>query len=227
MHVHIPKPLHGWRAFAGEVGIIVLGVLIALGAEQAIEAIHQRSEVEQTRAALDAELAHNLGTFDYRLSLEPCAQSRLNELQSILDRKGHAVAPLRHDLQSPTTVNLEFAMWDAATGEARSLIPLKAKLRYAKLYDIFRHYENLRNHESDAWAQLADLDFQGPLSPEDAKQARLAIKHLRRLDALLRPYASFIDRSAAPLAIRPDPDINAPAEDLMRKNRASLCSPLY
>jgi hypothetical protein len=30
MHVHLPKPLHGWRAFAGEVGIIVLGVLIAL-----------------------------------------------------------------------------------------------------------------------------------------------------------------------------------------------------
>ena len=33
MHFHLPKPLHGWREFAGEVGIIVLGVLIALGAE--------------------------------------------------------------------------------------------------------------------------------------------------------------------------------------------------
>jgi hypothetical protein len=32
MHFHLPKPLHGWREFAGEVGIIVLGVLIALGA---------------------------------------------------------------------------------------------------------------------------------------------------------------------------------------------------
>ena len=32
MHIHLPKPLHGWRAFVGEVGIIVLGVLIALGA---------------------------------------------------------------------------------------------------------------------------------------------------------------------------------------------------
>jgi len=32
MHFHLPKPLHGWREFAGEVGIIVIGVLIALGA---------------------------------------------------------------------------------------------------------------------------------------------------------------------------------------------------
>jgi len=23
MHFHLPKPLHGWREFAGEVGIIV------------------------------------------------------------------------------------------------------------------------------------------------------------------------------------------------------------
>ena len=37
MHFHLPKPLHGWREFAGEVGIIVLGVLIALGAEQLIQ----------------------------------------------------------------------------------------------------------------------------------------------------------------------------------------------
>lgn len=31
MHFHLPKPLHGWREFVGEVGIIVLGGLIALG----------------------------------------------------------------------------------------------------------------------------------------------------------------------------------------------------
>lgn len=30
MHVHMPKPLHGWRASIGEVGIIVLGVLMLL-----------------------------------------------------------------------------------------------------------------------------------------------------------------------------------------------------
>ena len=39
MHIHLPKPLHGWREFLGEVGIIVIGVLIALGAEQVIEDI--------------------------------------------------------------------------------------------------------------------------------------------------------------------------------------------
>lgn len=37
VHFHLPKPLHGWREFLGEEGIIVFGVLIALGAEQIVE----------------------------------------------------------------------------------------------------------------------------------------------------------------------------------------------
>jgi hypothetical protein len=53
MHVHLPKPLHGWRAFVGEVGIIVLGVLIALSADQLVSAFQwwlKRAEAHLTIA---------------------------------------------------------------------------------------------------------------------------------------------------------------------------------
>ena len=43
----LPKPLHGWRALFGEVGIIVIGVLIALGAEQVVEGVHERNVAEE------------------------------------------------------------------------------------------------------------------------------------------------------------------------------------
>src|SRR5438270_11253748 len=56
MHFHLPKPLHGWRAFVGEVGIIVIGVLIALGAEQIVERWQWRGKVQETTNQLDAEL---------------------------------------------------------------------------------------------------------------------------------------------------------------------------
>jgi hypothetical protein len=55
MHFHLPKPLHGWRELLGEVGIIVIGVLIALGAEQVVETIHWRNEVAAERASLLTE----------------------------------------------------------------------------------------------------------------------------------------------------------------------------
>ena len=35
------KPAKGWRAFAGEVGVIVLGVIIALAAQEAAEAVNE------------------------------------------------------------------------------------------------------------------------------------------------------------------------------------------
>jgi hypothetical protein len=48
VHIHLPKPLHGWREFVGEIGVIAIGILIALGAEQAAEVVHhnrQRAEL--------------------------------------------------------------------------------------------------------------------------------------------------------------------------------------
>lgn len=49
MHFHLPKPQHGWREFIGEVGVIVLGVLIALSAEQIVETLHWRSQIRHGR----------------------------------------------------------------------------------------------------------------------------------------------------------------------------------
>src|SRR5258708_2499167 len=43
MHFHLPKPLHGWREFTGEVGIIVIGLLIALAVQQGVDAIVRRA----------------------------------------------------------------------------------------------------------------------------------------------------------------------------------------
>ena len=76
MHVHLPKPLHGWRAFAGEVGIIVLGVLIALGAEQIVEMLRWRSEVTSFRKAIDHELGRNLGIYRSVVVGRACAARR-------------------------------------------------------------------------------------------------------------------------------------------------------
>ena len=59
MDIHKANPVHGWRDFAKEVGIIVLGVLIALGAEQIAQAVHWRYQVEQSRQAMRLELSED------------------------------------------------------------------------------------------------------------------------------------------------------------------------
>src|SRR3954468_15149129 len=87
MEIHKPKgPVHGWREFAKEVGIIVLGVLIALGAEQTVEALHHREIVR----AGEESLRDNFGRFiEYKTELDqeaPCMAGRAAEIRGLLDR---------------------------------------------------------------------------------------------------------------------------------------------
>ena len=52
MDIHKPKPWHSVREFLKEYAIVVVGVLTALGAEQAVEQLHWAHEVRSARAAL-------------------------------------------------------------------------------------------------------------------------------------------------------------------------------
>jgi hypothetical protein len=94
MHVHVPKPLHGWRAFAGEVGIIVLGVLIALGFEQVAQAIHWRYEAAKAQDALRNEaIAHYRGAAEMEVTA-PCIDAQLHALEKrLLTQARGPVAP--------------------------------------------------------------------------------------------------------------------------------------
>jgi hypothetical protein len=70
--------LHGWRAFAGEVGIIVLGVLIALGAEQLVDNWSWRQKVNDAERTMRIELAEDDGPQAYgRVIIGPCLDAQL------------------------------------------------------------------------------------------------------------------------------------------------------
>jgi hypothetical protein len=88
MHVHLPKPLHGWRAFVGEVGVIVLGVLIALAAEQAVETLRWQSKVRESEAAIGRDLALASDVASERVALARCNDDRLALLRSAVLASG-------------------------------------------------------------------------------------------------------------------------------------------
>ncbi|HEV8406648.1 MAG TPA: hypothetical protein VGQ34_01840, partial [Sphingomicrobium sp.] len=85
MHFHIPKPLHGWRQFVGEVGIIVLGVLIALGFGQIVEQWQWHQNVDTARQAIANELASAAEQGAERLAIENCLRDRIGVLVAKLN----------------------------------------------------------------------------------------------------------------------------------------------
>jgi hypothetical protein len=47
MHIHVPKPIHGWKQFFNEIIVIAIGILIALLLEQTVEQVHHRHQSAQ------------------------------------------------------------------------------------------------------------------------------------------------------------------------------------
>lgn len=76
-------PRRGWRAFAGEVGVIVLGVLIAVGIGKAVEALDWRDKVASAKVALNQEIGDS-GEFNLaeRQRVTPCLLRQLDRLRT-------------------------------------------------------------------------------------------------------------------------------------------------
>jgi hypothetical protein len=58
-----PHAAHGWRDFFVHIVTIVIGLLIALGLEQAAEGFHHRAQVREAREAIVQEHATNVQEF--------------------------------------------------------------------------------------------------------------------------------------------------------------------
>ena len=206
MHFHLPKPLHGWREFAGEVGIIVIGVLIALAAEQVVEAVHWNAEVDDARAALRTELDHDLGAVAYRQAQQRCIAKRMDAVEAWLAslRTDHPII-LTDYIGGPSSYSIHSSVWEIVkAGQAAAHMPLADKVAYAQIYDVLLNISNLEQKEADAWQTLGEADGARSLTDAD-------LRRVRRAAALVRgrsvTYANNLDEIApavARLGLRPD-----------------------
>lgn len=168
MHFHLPKPLHGWRELAGEVGIIVLGVLIALGLEQVVVAIQQRRASEEARKSVQAEISANVRRLLGRAQLQTCLDRKLNEIGALLAAAGDGT-PKPHPswVSRPTFWSLSTGNWQAATAAGRAaLLSKEDQIQLGTFYAVFDFLNREQEREQLAWGHLRGLeDWSGPLGP--------------------------------------------------------------
>ena len=204
MRFKLPKPLHGWREFAGEVGIIVLGVLIALGAEQLIETIHSRSEVAQFRSAVDVELSRDLAVYRYRIQQEPCVKRRLGELHKWLDadQAGKPLVPAG-EIGRPSFFQFLTSVWKSSSPNVMNNLSLESRHGYANLYDFVAQMDDQLGQEEEIWRNLNAFNGQSHFSAEDRAKIRDLAYRAKDVDELVDFNYPWFAHDAAAIGIAP------------------------
>jgi hypothetical protein len=174
MHFHLPKPLHGWREFAGEVGIIVVGVLIALAFEQVVANWQWHERSEQALKALRHELAQE-DAFATEMAVSvPCVDQQLAALEDRVAGSGARLNPApnyseaiysRYTFRAPSR-EWPDQVWQAlvAEGVTSHLDPV-IRQRVDLAYQFSRE-NRATNRQTDALAyRLQLLSRAVPLDP--------------------------------------------------------------
>lgn len=232
MDLRMPKPIHGWRQFFGEVGIIVLGVLIALGAEQIMSNRNDHDVAAATRAAVRDEINDGLASIALRGQAEPCIDRRLGELREIFAdwaRNGAFTTP-RWVAQAPT-LEVTLARYDAALAAGRiALLPSEEQYQMGAIAAQIREFERLQDDQHLVWGRLRALQA-GPqlLTQSDRTMLLTALQEASTLNHLAKLHV----RQALPLAkshgFEPDfARIRATARDMWSNGRFSptICTPI-
>ena len=209
MHFHMPKPVHGWRDFVGEVGIIVLGVMIALGAEQALEAWHWRGEVRDFKEAVDQELDSDVNVFRDRVDQTPCLLRRLDQLEkwgTAWETGGQPL--LKTKIGRPSYLSPQTNVWASRTTDVVSHLSLKDRLAYAALYDSVSSYNINRAAEGAVWVQIQGFSHVRRLDDEEVARLRSLIDQARESNAFFVGNFGTFTKKAESLGLRArsDPD---------------------
>jgi len=138
MHFHLPKPLHGWREFVGEVGIIVLGVGIALGAEQLVESWQWHRKVAVVRKSIMSELANDRARWEVNITEAGCDLHEIDRVNRAVQNSAAGKPLPKDNLQNFFWMNS--ANWGLATSsQALEHFPVDQQLAFATLYDGISH----------------------------------------------------------------------------------------
>jgi len=215
------KPPHGWNGVSWELGIVTVGVLIALGAQQIVDDFHWRSEVHELRKAVRAEISWNLATYTYREDQNRCVAARLDELQRWLG-SWRAGTPLKlvAPIARPTALVVRTTVWDSRDPETFSRMPLSEKLDYGGLYTQFANAEVHRLDERATWIELGDYDGATELDHHDLMRLQGLISRARLRLRWITGNAGRFTKRAADIGIQPVSDPTWPAPE------QNICGPI-
>ena len=218
------SPSMGWRAFWSEIVIVVLGVVIALAANEAVQEWSWRNKVADAEARLQVDIAWAFLWAAEKYATQPCVDEQLAALSRNVLESGKTLAPapvvtssnVSYVVRSPNRP-YRFPVWDALVGDgtASHLAPQ----RQAFLGRISAAMEQSRISEAEARRLMGRLlVMRDPITLDAVVRADLLtqINELRSLNSFealnaLQRMRLIVDAGSAPQAGIVDEFLNGSA----------------
>lgn len=212
MNLHLPKPLRGWREFAGEVGIIVLGVLIALGAGQLVDDWQWRKEVAAARGSIGEEMALHYFYASEIAMAQPCIDRQLQQLEDAVLSPGsyrpvpsYSEGPMTFAFRAPSRSWSDHIWRSVSSDGTAAHFDRDTRLGLGEYYAVV-DYMRTQNATADSsrW-KLAALTR--PIQPDAATRAGLVgeIEQARSIYGVMADVANKLIASGESMGFQPKP----------------------
>ncbi len=234
MDIHKPKPIHGWRDFLKEFATIVLGVSVALAAEQGVEWFHWRTQVREARSIIATEMAQNVANSIRRVRTEQCLERRLDTLAEILDgASASGRLPPMGDIGYAPRRSWAKDAWDSlVASQTATHFPRQELALLARTYNQVQRMNEWGPVEVMAWSNLTAMTGPGrrldAVSEENLRNALNTARTLNRAVAIVSlGIIRNVDSLHLPLSAD---DLNVIASarqrDLLRSDKVTAANPI-
>ena len=177
MEIHRPKaPIHGLRELAKEIGIIVIGVLIAIAFEQAAEWLHWRERAAQAEVQMRGDASFVLGQMVERQEIQACQDRLLTRIRDRLLASGPDWTPMAafytrgppkgSVYAHPMKTWPDTAWRNAVASTAATHIPDAKLAHFARIFAAAERSEQDQAIEHEAASELNTLDQHLTLTPD-------------------------------------------------------------
>jgi hypothetical protein len=189
MDVHKPKPVANLRELATEIGTIVIGVLIALSAEQAVEALHWAHKIDEAENALRLELQQDDAPQAYaRAAITTCLQQSLDKMHALLETHGdrRAFLALARTYRPPSRT------WDSESWHATVASDVGTHMGADRIVRWSRPFRIIPSMNEQSNRELVDVDAvrglpdeAGPLTQEEVERLSVDLEKLETDNAMM------------------------------------------
>lgn len=187
MEIHAPEgPVTSLKEFLVHIGIVTIGILIALSLEGLLEWRHHRELVNEARANIASEVQDNRKELDYFIKNAPQAQK---DQQQALQLIGNVLAHRNLGAHSSlhlvaNLADLNSTSWATAQAVgALSFMEYGEVKRYARVYQLQEEFLRLQQKNLDTVTSALAV-FAENKDPKELPEADLRTERSRILDSL-------------------------------------------